>query len=150
MLFRVAALGVRPRLTVDGSISTVHVADLVEGILLVATREAAIGRTYFIAGDEHASLDELVENIHLAVGRTGVAVPVPAPLLRGAGRVAEVARDVAGVSIVFDRWKAEEILTGYWACSNERARRELGFQPSVSLPEGLRSTARWYRDNGWL
>ena len=150
MLFRVAALGVRPRLAVEGSISTVHVADLVEGIILAATREAAIGRTYFIAGDEQATLDELVDGICSAVGRNGVPLPVPPGLLRGAGRAAELARHVGGAPVVFDRWKAEEVLNGYWACSNERAKRELGFEPSVPLREGLKSTARWYKENGWL
>lgn len=149
-LFKVAALGLRPRLGVEGSISTVHVADLVDGILLAAKRDAAIGRTYFIAGDEQVSLAKLIDDIAAAVERVGLSVPVPAPLLRGAGRAAELARSVAGVSVVFDRWKAEEILAGYWACSNERARRELGFQPRVPLTDGLRATARWYRENGWL
>jgi nucleoside-diphosphate-sugar epimerase len=31
-----------------------------------------------------------------------------------------------------------------------KAREELGFQPKVDLETGLRRTAQWYRDHGWL
>ena len=149
-LFRLAQFGIRPRLTTGGAVSAVHVADLVDGILLAAGRAQAIGRTYFVAGDEQPELGELIDGIAEAVGRRGLVVPIPAGALRAGGRAAELARDLGGLSIVFDRWKAEEILAGYWACSNLRAKRELGFEPKVKLGDGLRSTARWYRDNGWL
>jgi len=31
-----------------------------------------------------------------------------------------------------------------------RARRELGYNPQLSLDEGLRRTVAWYREHGWL
>ena len=31
-----------------------------------------------------------------------------------------------------------------------RARRELGFNPSVGLREGIRRTLEWYREQGWI
>ena len=36
------------------------------------------------------------------------------------------------------------------AFSVEKARKELGYQPKVGLEEGLRRTAQWYRDEGYL
>jgi nucleoside-diphosphate-sugar epimerase len=32
----------------------------------------------------------------------------------------------------------------------DKARRELGFEPRVPLAEGLRQTAVWYREHGYL
>jgi len=149
-LFKVAKFGFRPRVGVPSAVSAVHVDDLVSGVVLAAIRDEAIGRTYFVAGDEQPSYGELVDGIAAAVGRRGIPIPVPSTTLRAAARAAEVARDVIGLSLIFDHWKAEEMLAGYWACSNQRAKLELGFEPTVRLLDGLRTTARWYRENGWL
>ena len=36
------------------------------------------------------------------------------------------------------------------AFDTTRARQELGFNPAVDLPEGMRRTAAWYREKGLL
>lgn len=150
LIFRAVSLGIRPTLPGGSEISVVHVDDLCAGIILAALQPDAVGRTYFLADDGAPSAEEIIEAIGEAVGRPGLTVPVPAPLVRGAARVSEVLRDLLGVSTTFDRWKAEEILSGYWACSNARARAELGFVPRKRLRTALAETARWYREQGWL
>jgi dihydroflavonol-4-reductase len=150
LVFKVVARGLRPQLGETSAISLIHAADLADGILLAATHPAAVGRTYFLTGDAAPSLDQLVDLIGAAVGRRGVPVPVPPGAVRLAGRAAEVVRDLAGVPLIFDRWKADELLRGYWVCSNARARAELGFSPRIAVDQGLRDTARWYRLMGWL
>jgi len=149
-IFQCAALGLVPSLPVEGELSIVHAADAADGILIAATSAEAVGRTYFIAGDETPSYRELMTLIGTAVGRHGVKVPVSGWMLRLAGRIAEAAREVTGTPIIFDRWKAEEILGGFWACRNTRAKCELGFEPRVPLQRGLADTAKWYRAMGWL
>ena len=32
----------------------------------------------------------------------------------------------------------------------DKARRELGYEPAIDLATGLRRTAVWYRDHGYL
>lgn len=150
ILFRVVAAGIRPKLGDDSEVSLVHVSDLVDGILLAATTESAVGQTYFIAGDETPSLSKLVEYVADAVGRPGIEVPVAEWSIRTAGKAADFLRQNAGLPIIFDRWKAEELLAGYWACSNAKAKAGLHFAPRISLREGLLLTSRWYREVGWL
>ena len=36
------------------------------------------------------------------------------------------------------------------AFDTTRARRELAYEPAVDLPEGIRRTAAWYGERGWL
>ena len=38
----------------------------------------------------------------------------------------------------------------FWICGNERISREIGWQPAMSAAKGVRATAEWYRDHGWL
>jgi nucleoside-diphosphate-sugar epimerase len=46
--------------------------------------------------------------------------------------------------------KLNEILPEYWICSSEKAKRDLGFSPRVSLKSGVFETMRWYREAGWI
>jgi nucleoside-diphosphate-sugar epimerase len=150
LIFRVAGLPVRPAIGSPGEISAIHVSDFVDGIILAATHPSGTGQTYYLSGDETPSMNELLDLVARSIGRKGRAVPIPGVVVRGAGVVTELARNATGIPFIFDRWKAEEIAIGCWACSSARARRELGFQPTVSLAEGIRSTAEWYRRFGWL
>jgi dihydroflavonol-4-reductase len=149
-VIRLISLGLRPILSKRGAISLVHASDLADGILLAATQAAAIGKTYFLAGDESPSPSELVQLIARATERGGISIPVPPNLLRLAGRAAELVRDLTGFPMTFDRWKAEEIIHGYWACTSARAKADFGYSPRVPLATGLRDTVEWYRQAGWL
>jgi nucleoside-diphosphate-sugar epimerase len=42
------------------------------------------------------------------------------------------------------------MLCPWWTCSWTRARQELGYRQAVSLQEGMRLTAQWYVEHGWL
>lgn len=42
------------------------------------------------------------------------------------------------------------MLRHHWVCSSESTRKDLGWAPEVPFVDGLRLTAKWYADNGWL
>ena len=42
------------------------------------------------------------------------------------------------------------MLSHHWVCDSTQTRDELGWSPEVALADGLRMTARWYEENGWL
>jgi dihydroflavonol-4-reductase len=147
---RLAGLPIRPSFGSASEYSAIHVSDLADGILLAATRPEAIGKAYFLSGDETHTMDGLVEIIAQAIGSRGISVRVPMSVILAAGVVSEVIRNATGVPLIFDRWKARDVAAAYWACSNQRARLELGFEPRFSLREGIFDTVRWYRKVGWL
>ena len=43
-----------------------------------------------------------------------------------------------------------ELAAADWSCDTSRARAELGFAARISLVEGMRETAAWYRAEGLL
>lgn len=150
VLFQVIARGVRPVLSGASEISVIHATDLAEGIVIAAAHPAAVSQTYFLASDEIPSMDELTAAIAAALGRRASAIRLPDWTLRGAARFAETARSAGGVSLAFDRWKAEELLSRYWACSNALAKTEIGFTPRITMSRGIAETARWYTRMGWI
>jgi len=140
-------------------ISLVEVRDLVAGLRLAASRgrrlavapdEPSTG-VYFLAQPEHPTLDALAALVARALDRpVPRPIRVPVPVAWGLAAVAEVAARVRRQPgyVCFD--KVREALAGCWTCSSERAERELGARSRHDLAEGLRQTAVWYRDHGWI
>jgi len=75
---------------------------------------------------------------------------VYAPLVSTASVAGEWLGRLTNTVTLANRSKAALSRHPYWICSAERARRELGFQGTRSLPEALRDTYYWYRQSGWL
>jgi nucleoside-diphosphate-sugar epimerase len=131
-------------------VSFVHVQDLLEGTLLAATEQAAVGETFTVPGPEDATMLEFQQIIGAAMGRRPLALPVPASVLRLAGRAADVAQRWSGRPGPFGSDKAAEALEPGWVVSGGKARRCLGFMPQVRLREGIDEALSWYTAHGWL
>ena len=57
---------------------------------------------------------------------------------------------LTGQPALLNDQKLIELRQRYWVCSAEKARHELGFEAEYDLATGVRLTAQWYRENGWL
>jgi nucleoside-diphosphate-sugar epimerase len=147
--FRAASSGLHLRLGAR-KVSIIHGIDLARGVLAAREAPAAAGRTYYLANGESHSLDDLLGRIARAVGGKGVTVPVPEFAVRAAGVVAEEVARLRGVVPTFSRDKVREFLAPGWECDATRAREELGWEPAFAIDDGLRATASWYRDHGWI
>ncbi len=149
--FDAAARGVRLRLgSRPRSLSLVHGEDLAAAIRLALTSDTAAGRTYFVADPRPYELDDVLRRIAAAVGVRTRTLRVPDPVVRVAGAVAEEVARMRGAVPRFSRDKAVEFLSPGWVCDASRAGGELGWAPARTLDEGLASTARWYRERGWI
>jgi nucleoside-diphosphate-sugar epimerase len=148
--FRLARMGVVPVPTgAPRQLQMVHVADLARAVVRAATVPAAAG-VYHIAEPQSYSWEEVGRLVGAAVGREVRAVPVPAALLTGLAAATELAAGAIGRSSIFNRDKARELLAPGWLCETESARVDLQYEAGIRLADGLRDTARWYRDHGWL
>lgn len=98
----------------------VHVADVVDALLIMATADAAAGRAF---------------NVASGVGTSMVDVANAIIDIAGGGRVQHVA------------WPAlaQQIETGDFVADVSRAKRELGWEPRRPLRAGLEETIAHYR-----
>ncbi|GAB4047198.1 dTDP-glucose 4,6-dehydratase [Catellatospora paridis] len=96
-----------------------HVSDHCQGINLVLAKGRP-GQVYHIGGGTELTNRELTERLLTATGR-----------------------DWSAVTYVADRQGHDR----RYSLSIEKIRAELGYEPAVSLADGLARTVAWYRDN---
>ncbi|MCH9030740.1 MAG: NAD-dependent epimerase/dehydratase family protein [candidate division Zixibacteria bacterium] len=148
--FEIVSKGIRPKVgDISRRIQLIHVDDLSQAILALLLSEARSGECYFIAEKTSYSFKELIDHIGSAVGRKGVALPVPGWLLRVIGALVEVSFSLIGKTPMLTRDKAHEILQS-WEVSIEKAMSHFGFSPQNKFPTGALETVAWYREKGWL
>jgi nucleoside-diphosphate-sugar epimerase len=74
---------------------------------------------------------------------------VPFPVLRLASLGVEAYGKIRKKPVMLTREKVA-MLRHDWVCESTKTRADLRWNPEVSFTEGLRRTAQWYRENGWL
>lgn len=126
-----------------------YIDDLVEGFILAATRQEAVGEVFTIAGEKYTTLNELVQYVADAVGvkRREIHIPLR-PVMWAAVVCDRVFRSIGMRPPLYPRRVEFFVLDR--AFSIEKAQRLLGYKPNVSLQEGLRRTAEWYRSEGLI
>jgi dihydroflavonol-4-reductase len=149
-LFRAIRSG-RFRMFGSGEVTyhVTYIDDLISGFLLCGEKAEAVGGTYILGGDEYVSLNEFVRLTALAVGVEPPRGRLPLMPLMAAAIVCERVCRPLGIDPPLHRRRVEFFVKPR-AFTSEKAKRELGFDPRVSLEDGLRRTAAWYFEGGHL
>lgn len=130
--------------------SLAYVGNVVSAMRLAAASPAAAGQAYWIADARPYTMREIVSTIERVLQEFGhecrgrqVKVPFAAA---AAARTVDRALQAAG----FYNSKIHVLgeMSKTIACSIDKARRELGYEPDVDLEEGVRRSLRWCADHG--
>lgn len=124
--------------------SPVHVLDVVRGLILAAQHPSSAGQIYFLAGPENLTLREITSLCFDIWDKKGRIFPVPRTLAKTALDVAKLYRRVIGRPVLLLNDIGRQMLEKFWICSSEKIRSELGFEPKITLRQGLKSVIDWY------
>ncbi|MEQ8514220.1 MAG: NAD-dependent epimerase/dehydratase family protein [Chromatocurvus sp.] len=123
-------------------IDTVYIDNAARAHLLALAaldnNPACLGRTYFISNDDPWTQAKIIGALLGAVGVDAHIKAIPAGAAKLAGALAESwwrlsrRRDEPPVT----RWSAEQLATAHWY-DISAARKDLGYEPLVSMVEGL-------------
>jgi nucleoside-diphosphate-sugar epimerase len=131
--------------------SMAYVDNICQGLLLCEAVPGAQGRTYWIADARPYPMNEIVDTIE-AVMEQDFQIRVAHTRRRLPSLVSEVAlgfdKLIQGVGLYVPEIHVLSEMNKTIACSIERARRELGYDPKVELREGVRRSIRWMLDRG--
>lgn len=119
-----------------------YLDNTIQGMLLTEKTPQANGQIYWIADEQPYSSLHIYQTIAKLFGVT--LKPRMLPDLASFG-----CRQVDKILQAFDQYITEFHVAGEMnldiACSVEKAKRELGYQPTVSLEEGMRRSIDWAR-----
>lgn len=147
-LFRMARLGLM-LMPARGHISVIHVDDLARLLLALADYSAPSG--ILVEPDDGKSGGwthrQFAKALGVAVGRRPAVVSSPGVLLRLAARADQLFRGPKA-KLTVDR--AAYFSHRNWVVEPKRACPPGLWRPAIDTPQGLKETATWYREQGWL
>ena len=131
-------------------VGMIHGIDLVRGILMAAESDRTIGQTYFLTSNQPYGWSEIGEVARRVLNRRVFRVHIPVPLLYAVAGVQELVALFGKQPALISFDKARDGVQPYWTCDGSKARRDFGFEPQISLDDGVRDTIAWYKNAGWI
>ena len=131
-------------------ITFVYVSDVVQAVFLALERDV-VGRAFFLSdGDEYLSTT-FSDLIIKELGNPWcLRLKAPIWVLRLVTFCGEYVGRLTGKITALNNDKYHILRQRNWKCDITPARRELGYEPLVQLPEGVSKTIQWYKENKWL
>ncbi len=126
-----------------------YIDDLVDGIILCGQHPDAMGGLLILCGDGWVSLSHFVRLVAAAVGGKPPRIHWPLGPLLAAAKVCEALCKPLKIDPPLHVRRCEFYIKAR-AFSNAKAKRVLGFQPKISMAEGVYRTAQWYHEQGLI
>lgn len=127
----------------------IWIGDLIDGLIRCAVTPGIEGRVYHLAGPDILSVKALCEHIANAVSVSLPAFSIPMWGVLIPAYLIEWLYSLWGGEPPVDHRKVDFFRVNR-AYSIERARTELGWEPSVHFPDGIAQSIAWYREAGEL
>jgi nucleoside-diphosphate-sugar epimerase len=131
-------------------IDATYVANVVSAVeLALETSRENAGRAYNVTNGEPLAVRELLSRLFAALGMRVRFVPVPASVAYGVATLAEAIASLRSRAPEprFTRYGIA-LLTHSLTLDITAAREQLGYQPKISVDEGLRRCADWWGQHG--
>ena len=128
----------------------IYVEDLARAVY-DALEKAPTGQTYLISEDAAYSQKEFRKIASRLLGKKGI-IPVPMPLwaVKAVSAIAEKWGVARMKPSTLNRDKFNIMKQRNWNVDISKAQKDFGFNPQVSLEEGLDKAIRWYRKENWI
>jgi len=128
----------------------IHVDDLIQGMMLAGFHPRGAGETFFLGNEKPYSTIELGNVIASVLQCKRVRIFVPHLLVYMIGAVSEMIGKISGKPVFFNIQKVRDSVQPAWVFSPQKAKLMLGFQPRLTLFQGMQETTRWYKNQGWF
>lgn len=140
-----AMMGFTPK-----EMSLIHVRDLVQGMYQAATNENSVGEVYFLGSLECYNWKQLGDYASKAMNKKTLTIKIPHFVIFILGFFGQILESWFGMDVALNKDRAYRITRPSWYCNSGKAVKELGFQQTVPIEEGFKSTIDWYKEKGWL
>jgi dihydroflavonol-4-reductase len=133
----------------DPNFHPVYIDDLVSAFIAAAQRPEAVGEDFIIGGPRYLPLATYIGLAAAAVGAPQPKLRVPYSVMEVAARVCERICTPLGIEPPLHRRRLS-FFKHNRAFRIDKARRLLGYEPTVDIEQGFQNTVRWYRSERLL
>jgi len=145
---RLRRVGKKPHL-----VDSTYIDNAAKAHLLAADRlspdSVISGKAYFISQGEPVDVSELINRIIATAGIPPMKRTVPPGLAHAVGWIFEMLYTLFRIKKEppMTRFLAKQLSTAHWF-DISAARRDLGYNPDISIEEGLKRLERYFQDGG--
>jgi nucleoside-diphosphate-sugar epimerase len=132
-----------------GKIGPVYVDNLVDGVVLAAASDKAPGEIFTIADGDAVEIGDFFGHYARMLGKPRPRT-LPTAVARTIAAAGGKAMKLAGQDTEMSAASIDYLAKPNGRYSIEKARRVLGYEPKVSLEEGMRRTEAWLRSEGLI
>jgi nucleoside-diphosphate-sugar epimerase len=126
-----------------------YVENLVEACLL-AMKKGKIGEKYHVSNGGHYSINEIIDSIAKAENKKLFPIKFPNFVFVTGGYIIEFIAKTFGFHPPFKHDTVKWMTEKFWYSDMSKAEKELGYKPKISLDEGVKRTADYYKEKGLI
>lgn len=134
----------------EKKISIIYVKDFVNGLYLAGISDKSSSQIYFISSEKLYNWNTIGDAMENAFGKKALRLRLPHFLVYGVAAVAQFFSMFSSKPATFNLEKARDFVQENWTCNTNKAKEELGYSQEVSLEDGMKLTADWYKEHNWL
>jgi len=127
----------------------IYIDDLINGLLIAATSKEAVGEVFVLAGKEPVTTNEMVKTIAKVIGKRIPRLQMPLSPFIGLSIIMEKVLRPLGIQPPLHRRRMDFFKKNF-LFSNDKSLKKIGFKPTFSFYKGVKATAAWYIENGYL
>jgi len=150
MIFKRVAKGIFPMFGNGKTLyHPLYIDNLIDAFMLTMEDGKGDGEAYLIADDQYIGIEQLVMKISDALNMPVKIPHMPiTPLILSGYACDKICKPLKITPPIFPRrvdWYRQNR-----AFKIDKARRDLGYSPKIGLEEGLKRTAQWYKEDGYI
>lgn len=127
---------------------TVYVDNLVDALILAATKKEAINEDFIIGDEPCPTMGQIIHEIARVENTSIPPVYIPNNIAFSLGKIFDLS-EALGLPAPLNSRRVK-FMTENRKFSTDKAKKVLGYKPKVSLAEGIDCTYKWYKNNGYL
>ncbi len=129
----------------DNLRSLCYIENLVEGLVSLANKTEVKGETYILSDNSPYTFNEVVRTITKLIGKEIKVVHLPNIL----GNISWQIYNVMGklFNLYFVELYALKTMQLHWECDITKAKKEIDYNPKITLEAGVERTIDWIRNN---
>ncbi len=129
----------------------IHASDCARACVDAIAADVPSGSVYFIVDDTGPVTQRaFLEMVEAALDKRALLrISLPKSVLKQVAFGVQAFGKLTNKAVMLTPEKANMLLQ-HFVCDSSEAQRALGWKPQTKLREGLRETATWYKQAGWL